>query len=180
MYNCKAQIISIEEANTYFLSEDQGIPDQVTAIKDTNNKLDEFLGLWTLDYNSKHYELTITKFESTLVDIPHDILLVRHKVTDENNLILDDTTSLPNDSASIMDGRFFLNDNETYLLSYTGPNTKCGQFGDVIIYIDNASLNGNQMIFHLDPGLDIINSNNCTEPLTFPFPKDTFLTFTKQ
>ena len=43
-----------------------------------------------------------------------DILLVKHKITDNNGLVLDDTTILPNKSPSIMNGRFFLNDNETF------------------------------------------------------------------
>jgi len=180
VYNCKAQVISLEEANTYFLSEDEGLPDHVTGVKDINNTLDEFLGVWTLDYNNKHYELTITKFESMLVDIPNDILLIKHKITDNNGVVLDDTTILPNKSPLIMKGRFFLSDNETYLVSYFGSNSKCGQFGDVIIYIDNDNVLGNEMIFHFDRGHDIINSNECTAPVTFPFPIDTFLTFTKQ
>ncbi|MEH1007812.1 DUF6705 family protein [Winogradskyella sp. ECml5-4] len=180
VYNCKAQVISLEEANTYFLSEDEGLPDHITGVKDINNTLDEFLGVWTLDYNSKHYELTITKFESMLATIKIDILLIKHKITDNNGVVLDDTTNLPNKSPSVMNGQFFLNDNESYLVSYLGPNTKCGQFGDVVINIDNDSLGGNEMLFHLSPGHDTITSNDCNAPLTFPFPVDTFLTFTKQ
>ena len=180
IYSCKAQIISIEQANPIFLDEDEPFPDNVTAIKDINNTLDEFLGVWTLDYNSKHYELTITKFESMLATIKIDILLIKHKITDNNGVVLDDTTILPNKSPSIMKGWFFLSDNETYLVSYFGSNSKCGQFGDVIIYIDNDNVLGNEMIFHFDRGHDIINSNECTAPVTFPFPIDTFLTFTKQ
>jgi len=180
IYSCKAQMISIEEANTYFLNEDQGIPDNVTSIKDINNKLDEFLGSWMVNYDNKNYQFMISKFESTLVDIPHDILLIRYIISDENNNVLEDTSNLSNDNILVINGNYFLNDSESYLLSYYSSNFNCGQFGDITLDVDNNSLGGNEMKFYFIPGTKMINVNECTEPLTFPFPTDTFLTFTKQ
>ncbi|MBO6605317.1 DUF6705 family protein [Psychroserpens sp.] len=174
--NCKAQIISIQDANTYFLSEDEGIPDNVTAIKDLNNTLDVFVGNWSGVHENITYDLFIEKIESTLVDIPHDILSIGYKITNENGVVTYDTTNLTNNELVKISGNYFLNDGETYYTNYFGQYSNCGQFGNLLL---NASSN-NQLTVKFIPGRDSIDSSNCNISWSYPFPINENVVLLKQ
>ena len=59
--SCNAQTtISLEQAYQYSKSDD-GIPETVTYVKDTNNRLDQFVGIWKGSYGGKSYEIRFTK-----------------------------------------------------------------------------------------------------------------------
>src|SRR5690606_7232918 len=124
-FSCKSQILPVENVMHYVLQE-KGIPEHITYVKDVNNLFDEFLGVWTNQYDGKTYQFQINKFTDTLFDgTLNDILLLRYKITDSNFQIIENTLLVPNESVRVIFGRYLLDDGESYLLTYLGPNTNC-------------------------------------------------------
>ncbi len=177
---CKAQILPVEHVINY-INQDSGIPENTTYIKDVNHLFDEFIGTWTGSHNSKTYELQITKITETLIDIQEDLLLVRHKITDNNGNVIDDTTNLSDNNPLVIHGYYFLENGETYRLSYYGVDSNCGQEGNVYLTVINSSpINNPQMDFYFTQKHDTRDPNECLEDITFPFPVETQLILTKQ
>ena len=110
IYSCKAQIqqsqniIPIEN----YLNYPNDIPDE-TYLKDVNHLFDKFIGTWVGTFNNKNYEITIQQYlyQSNIRPILIDELLLRYKVTDINGNVLADTTTLPDDSVYVIEGRYF-------------------------------------------------------------------------
>lgn len=179
-YNCKAQILPVEDVIDY-IRQGEGIPANTTYIKDVNNLFDEFIGVWEVSYDNKIYEFHIVSHTNSIdEDTIEDVLLIRHKITDSNGTVLENTTGLLNGDISIISGKYFLEGGQSYNAQYFRPNSKCGQFGDVIITIDNTALAGNKMKFIFSPGHTIVDPNDCPNDAVYPFPRDTTLVFTKQ
>lgn len=180
--SCKAQILPVENVINY-INQDLEIPENTTHIKDVNNLFDEFIGTWTGSHNNKLYELRIEiytdiRYNGTLKE---DMLLVRHKVEDNNGIIIDDTTNLPDTNPLVISGSYFLENGETYRLSYYGVDSSCGQEGNVYIaVINSSSVNNPQMNFYFTQKHDTIDPNECPEDVTFPFPVETQLILIKQ
>jgi hypothetical protein len=179
--NCKAQILPVEDVYDY-LEAGEGVPEGITYIKDVNNLFDEFIGVWELNYDDKIFELYITEYLDIRNDgnRQEDMLLIRYRITDNFGNIIIDTTLLPDDDLKNMQGRYFLEGGDVYLATFFGPNFNCGEYADVIMYIDDNSLGGNQMVFHLRPNPRGIDPNECTGSWEWSFPKTTYLIFTKQ
>lgn len=130
--SCKAQhIIPIEDYHNY----PNDIPDGA-YIKDVNNKLAKFLGTWKGTYNSKVYEFLIVKStkEYSKLYFKLDRLLIRYKITDTNGVIIENTTSLEDDSMYTIKGNY-LAETGTYVLSYQGRKSNCGQNGNIFISV---------------------------------------------
>jgi len=179
-YSCKAQIVPVENLYEY-LEAEEGVPEGTTYIKDVNNLFDEFLGTWLLQNDNKNYTFIINKTTKTFSSgTLKDLLVIKYKIEDLDGTILYDTTLLPDDDLKNMQGRYFLEGGDTYLATFFGPNFNCGEYADIIMYIDGSSLSGNQLVFHLRPNPKIVAPSECNESWEWSFPKTTYLTFTKQ
>lgn len=133
--SCKAQnILPIEDVVNYHNSE-TGIPQSITQIKDVNGLLNKFIGTWKGTYNNKTYEFRVTKHtrQSSTRNLSEEQLLIRYKITDTNNTIIEDTTILPNDSMFVIKGSYYDTTDGGYVLYYQGKDYKCGQNGNVFI-----------------------------------------------
>src|SRR5438067_13183668 len=67
MISCKAQVIGtleqFEECSMRPNRDQEGCPDleNITYVKDTNNRLNQFVGTWKGNYGGKQYEIKLEK-----------------------------------------------------------------------------------------------------------------------
>lgn len=180
---CKAQILPVELV-VFHINDDEGIPENTTHIKDINNLFDDYVGNWNLSLEGKSYELFITKHTDIRRDgeLLEDILLVRFKILESNNSTIEDTSALPDDNPLVIRGAYFLEGAKSYQLYFFGDDFECGEVGNVyLIKSDDTDSNGNaQLKFFFTQKNDVISSEDCTEDITFPFPVEIELVFSKQ
>lgn len=181
-FNCKSQIVPVEGLIQYRSSE-SGLPEGTTHVKDVNNLLEKYVGIWTGMYANKHYEFHIVKItepSSTGSGILYDELNLYYKIT-QNGEIIEDTTSLmPNYQNNtggfiqqVPDFMLATGDllmNRTYTFNYIGREADCGQSGTIYISVgwDN---NPNKMKLYLFPSGEILyEAQDCTEAATHILP----------
>lgn len=176
--SCKAQTtISIDEAATYRKTA-EGIPESVQFVKDTQNKLQQFVGTWKGSYDGKQYEITLEKKENYgNYSIKWDKLIGRMLVKDNSgNIIYNSMNKADYDT-------FFWGDTfqyRTYVMSFVG-NYDCLESGDV--FIETLPNKPNQMTLYYSQDKDglITSPSQCPNFSTFIslLPKDK-MTLTKQ
>lgn len=141
IFSCKAQhIIPVEEAVNYRNTEGGLLGDRdYVYVKDINNLLNKYIGTWKGTYNSKNYEFKITKITDDRVEVKEDLLLMRYKIKDSSNNVIENTLNLSNDSPYIIRGSY-LSNRDSYVLNYVGFND-CGQNGTVFITVNGNTMN---------------------------------------
>lgn len=155
----------------YSLRYNGGIPESYTEVRDVNNVLQRFVGTWKGIYNSKNYEVLITRgttsFGRTGVK---DILILRYKITSSNGAVIEQTLTEPNSATGSVTGYYL--QNRTYIFTYQGLDYNCGQSGEV--YIDTGYAgNPNKMGLHLNPAHILLDTNECPNGrASMPFPQD--------
>ena len=142
--SCKAQVIPVEKHRDYINNEIEIVDG--TYIKDINNVLPKFIGIWKGTYNSKNYEFKIIKSTKEFLGIKKDQLLMRYKITANNGTVIENTLSLPNDSPFVMQNGYVAKSG-SYVFSYIGKNVACGQNGWVFMGILNNSNNKKAKLF---------------------------------
>lgn len=159
--NCKAQIIAVENYNNYNNDLQDG-----AYIKDINNVLGKYVGTWKGSYNNKNYEFRIIKhtFDNTKLKYKEDLLLIRYKITDINNSVIEDTTSLLNDSPFVINGDYY-NSNGTYVLTYLGKDYKCGQNGNLYISVFGNTLSKMRLGFYVDGDISVDCQNGVAQQI---------------
>ncbi|WP_281297532.1 DUF6705 family protein [Flavobacterium limnophilum] len=155
--SCKAQILSVENKINYINSAN-GIPKNITYIKDVNNILDKYVGTWKGTYNNRNYEFILTKYTSNYKNLLEDKLLMRYVISDVNGTIIEDTRALPDTSPYVIKGDYV--DGSFYELYYGGKESLCGQIGSIIIDIQPSS-NNNTMRLFFTPQQDILSLKDC-------------------
>lgn len=158
--SCKSQtILPLEEVIKYVIS-GNGIPKNITYIKDVNNILDKYVGTWKGTYNSRNYEFNITKYTSNYKNLLEDKLLMRYVISDVNGIIIEDTRALPDTSPYVIKGDYV--DNSFYELYYIGKESLCGQIGSIIIDIQpNSNNNVMRLLFAPNKEIHMISLKNC-------------------
>jgi hypothetical protein len=53
--SCKSQVLPLENAYVYIENQDVGIPDNINYVKDVNNLLDKFIGIWLGTHENKNF-----------------------------------------------------------------------------------------------------------------------------
>lgn len=139
--SCKAQIIAVENFNTYNKDLEDG-----AYIKDVNNVLNKFIGTWRGNHNNINYEFKIIKKTISYLGIKEDMLLMRYKITSNNGSVIENTLSLPNDSPFVMQNGYVAKSG-SYVFSYIGKNVACGQNGWVFMGVLNNSNNKKAKLF---------------------------------
>jgi hypothetical protein len=156
--SCNAQqIIPIEKIIDYRRTE-TGLPEGLIYLKDVNNLLDKYVGIWKGTYDSKKYEFRITKFTETRERVKEDILLIRYIITEANGTEIENTTMLPDNNYLVVRGDYI--DRSSYLLTYIGKKGNCGQSGTIFISTSIKS-NYNQMLLSLEPEQMLISAKDC-------------------
>ncbi len=156
--SCKAQtILPLEEVAKY-LDSGNGIPKNITYIKDVNNILDKYLGTWKGTYNSRNYEFIITKYTSNYKNLLEDKLLMRYVISDSNGTIIEDTRALPDTSSYVIKGDYW--EKSSYFLYYMGKESLCGQKGGIIIDIQPNSNDSKIRLFFMEQQ-EILSLKDC-------------------
>ncbi|MCD9619032.1 DUF6705 family protein [Chryseobacterium gleum] len=110
-------------------------------LKDTNNELTAYEGVWKGGWESKTIYITFKKktniYMSKLLDYYADILIAKFKVIDTNGNILFDNTNLSDENAKITGGRFRKKDGK-YSLGYV-DNDICGLNGFIEINFTDST-----------------------------------------
>jgi len=175
--SCKAQI--------YPLNTSPGDIPNNAYIKDTNNKLDIYVGLWKGTWNGKTLFLELKKIKS-YYSIPgsthpfyiDEILGERKIVASNGSIEIDRISNFGNEGAEFRGiGTSLINGNWKRI--YFNPKNMCGKTAT----LDITSFTGNQMILHFEYLPSFIDPN-CQHNAyveqygDFPinFPKDIVLT----
>lgn len=182
-FSCKAQlnptgVIPIEDFENY-----QGEVPDGTYIKDVNQLLDKYTGSWEGTFEGKLYEISIVPEKITYLGIDEDILLLRYKITGEDNQELINTLNISSGTrvvkgTSIEDGG---EPGEYYVLDYFGEESQCGQKGN--IYLTISQNNPDQMRLFLAPSNEYIVKSKCPDGSAqqlFPTDPGNQLYLTKQ
>lgn len=143
--SCKAQrTITLEQAYEYRKS-DEGLPDDISYVKDTNNRLDQFVGVWKGTYKGKSYEF---RFEKKIkfgeYSVKWDKVIGRVLIKDSNNQIVYNTLNEPENEISLRGINLQRN---TYMLDFVA-NSYCNDFG--VVFIEVRNNNTNEMTLYFD------------------------------
>ncbi|WP_166924639.1 DUF6705 family protein [Flavobacterium poyangense] len=155
--HCKAQQIVPVEKMIEYRDADTEIPDR-TYLKDVNGLLDKYLGTWKGTYDSKSFTFVITKAKHDFLGISVDELQIRYLITTLSGEVIEDTRSLPNADALVIQGDYISKSLGYYVLNYFGKNTECGQSGEVFI---STTKDNKQMKLFLAAYQGIIDGSKC-------------------
>ena len=177
--SCKAQILPIEDLRGY-MDIGEGIPENITYIKDVNNLLSKYEGVWIGVYNNKTFELHIEKETKIYYGTAEDLLLLRYKITDaSNNVIFNNLDVYDDTDVSIIEGYYMSNTATYYVMNYFSPHGMCGWHGEIFVEVPNSNLN--QMKLFLALAHDILNPADCPNGiLEQDFPTESSMTLAKQ
>lgn len=162
---CEAQkTISLDQAYQYSKSED-GIPEDVTYVKDVDNRLDKFTGTWKGSYGDKIYEITFEKVinnggSEIYWDKVYGKLLVR---SNEGDILYNSMNSTISDHNILYGINFQKN---VYMLNFIN-NTSCNDEGVVFIEITKSSPNKMTLFFSRDREILFNIKENCPNYETY-------------
>lgn len=148
---CNAQsTISLEQADEFNKSPD-GIPDNVTYVKDINNRLNQFVGTWKGNYDGKSYEFRFVKRKKYgRFSVEWDKIVGRASVSIGNTTVYNTLDEL-DDCKTYFRGSSF--QNNVYTL-YFIANIHCNDSGD--IFIEVSPSNPNPMTLYFVRDIDIL------------------------
>lgn len=175
--SCKAQILPIENLKNY-LEIGEGIPENTTYIKDVNNLLNKYEGIWIGNHSNKIFELHIEKETQISDGVAEDLLLIRYKVIDtSNNIIYNNLDVYDDTDVSIIRGYYL--STKAYVLNYPNPNAPCGLHGEIFISVSEDNLNQMKLILVEDS--EMVNTSDCPNgTLEQDFPTESSMILTKQ
>ncbi len=177
-YSCSAQtIISLNDAAIYINSPD-GIPVGVKFVKDTQGRLNKFVGIWKGTANGKSYELKLEKRESFgEYSVKWDQLIGKLRVKDNQGNILFDSFSNSDIEANPNGINFQHN---TYEMTFMG-SSDCSELGSVFIDILKNPTDGSKMKLFYHSTAERIDPAKCPNYNTFvPLLPTDWMTLIKQ
>ena len=175
--SCKAQEYPL---NTDFMT----IPNH-SYLKDFNNELDTYIGIYKGSFNNKGIDLYITKQYNKSITYSskqfyRDVLLIKFIVKDSNGIVLQDTQNMVFQPNQITHTIYSLRTKPALnMVSLTYGGTNCG-VGNGRIYL--KKLNSTQLSWDYYPDDTIIDSNKCPSgtDINIYLPQTKDLLFTKQ
>ena len=178
--SCHAQkTISLKDATISINKSLGDISPNVNYIKDRDNALNNFVGIWIGEYNGKKYEVRFVKKTKYGENPMRDILIGRILVKDSLGNVIYSTLE-KSDKETGMIGRNFQKDMKVYQLAYSGKNSYCGDYGILYIYFKDRDYKTLSLSFGQLP--DIIVEEKCPknfEPL-IPYSEVAILRLNKQ
>lgn len=171
---CKAQTISLDQLSQ--CENGPNCPDYI-YLKDTNNRLNKFVGTWKGTYiDGRTYEFHFTKKENDggwFNEKFWDRLKGRLLVKNSNGQVLFNTLNL-SDQDALFSGYYFDKDLIKYQMSFTA-NAECNDKGYVYLSFPNPNnLNHIKLVFMQD--LDIASNCPSGYKTVIPDAKDIILT----
>lgn len=183
--SCKAQVIgTLEQFEECSMrpNHDEGCPDleNITYVKDTNNRLNQFVGIWKGNYNGKQYEIKLEKKINYKDDpsdsLSWDMIIGRILIKDnQGNIIYNSMNKLDNDTYF----RGYNFQHRAYLMHFVG-NYYCLESGNV--FIETRLNNINQMTLYYSQDKDgLLNPSKCPNFSSFvPLLPQEKMVLTKQ
>ncbi len=174
-YSCKAQqIIAVEDFNDY----QKELPDGA-YIKDVNNVLGKYVGVWKGVHNSISYEFRIKKYteNNTSLKYKEDTLIMRYKIVDSSGNVIEDTTGLSDSNKLVVKGSYVAKSGG-YVLYYQGRESDCGQKGNIYISAYGSNLSKLQLFLIVEN--DTLGDNCGNGDTKQIIPIDDNITFVKQ
>lgn len=161
--------------------DEMGCPDleDVTYVKDIDNRLDKFIGVWKGIYEDKTYEFRFdkkTKFGE--YEIKWDMLIGRLLVKNSSNVVVYNSLNTSDSNTDMYGDNFQRN---TYMFSWGSKNNSyCNDSG--VIFVEVKKNNPNKMRLHFDRDKTIYNAHKCPNYSTYRtvIPENTELILTKQ
>lgn len=183
--SCKAQTIgTLEqfEECTMRPNHDEGCPDleNITYVKDTNNRLNQFVGTWKGNYNGKLYEIKLEKkinYKNEPNDgLSWDMIIGRIKITDNSGNVIYTSMSKPDNDTYFWGYNF---QKRSYVMHFVG-NYNCLESGDV--FIETKLNNPTEMTLYYSEDKDgFLNPAKCPNFSSFtPLLPGNKMTLTKQ
>ncbi|CAL2087599.1 DUF6705 family protein [Tenacibaculum sp. 190524A05c] len=153
--SCKSQIITIENLVDYNSDLPEG-----AYIKDVNNVLNKYEGVWKGVLDNKTYEFRIIKKTQEYLEerFKEDLLLMRYKITNAKGVVIENTLSLPDNDVMTVSGRY-LTKSGGYLLRYIGRGN-CGQNGNIYISVYDSQNKKMELSLQVDGEF---YSDNCIQ-----------------
>ncbi|PQJ31410.1 hypothetical protein BST92_05510 [Nonlabens arenilitoris] len=170
----KAQdvIMSLDTFTIYADDDGSSIPDDITYIKDVNNRLDPFVGTFTGIYAGKIYTFVISKYKDPSDGVAIDVLNIKYKIEDSNGVSLAQTLNIPDKSYDITGQRF--TSEGFYTATYVGFDG-CAQAGTFSMVLSDTTnlptITPNQLTVYLDPARELLTNDECpngASPHIFP------------
>ncbi|GEN69650.1 DUF6705 family protein [Chryseobacterium rhizosphaerae] len=184
--SCKAQVIGtleqFEECSKRPNRDQDGCPDleNITYVKDTNNRLDQFVGTWKGSANGKQYEVKLEK-KINYKDDPSDVrsfdrIIGRILIKDSSGNIIYNSMNKSDKDTYFFGDNF---QNRSYLMYFVG-NYNCLEAGNV--FIETRINNPNEMkLFYSQDKDGILNPAKCPNFSTYvPFLPTQTMILTKQ
>jgi len=173
--SCKAQ--QTYPLNTY--------PDDVPAgsyLKDLNNELSPYIGVWKATYNGKVIELLITKEEHRLfkrdltTTFYQDVLIMKYNIKNSSGISLQNNFNVQYEHERNFITSISTRNNSVFLY-YSGTNCGVG-WGE----IELKQISNNKLYWSYHPNDSILTTTNCpgNQDITIYLPETDNLTFTKQ
>ncbi|MCT2564274.1 DUF6705 family protein [Chryseobacterium herbae] len=170
--SCKAQVVGtleqFEECSNRPNSDD-GCPDleNITYVKDTNNRLDQFVGTWKGSANGKQYEIKLEK-KTNYKFFPEsatswDRIIGRILIKDSSGNIIYNSMN-KSDKETYFSGDNF--QHRGYVMSFVG-NYKCLESGSVFIETRLNNPNEMKLFYSQDKDGLITSSSQCPNFDTF-------------
>ncbi|MCE4067630.1 hypothetical protein LXM63_21255 [Chryseobacterium gleum] len=171
--SCKAQILPLNTSMT-------DIPLNA-HVKDTNNELTPYIGIYRANFQGKEITLYITKEEDKLTkrlqkNFYRDALVIKYIVKNSTGIILQDTknNNIPDIELYSIGTKPYQN---SVIMSYSGTNCGVG-WGKIII----KKINSTQLSWEYRPNDIILDSSKCPSgtDINIYLPETKDLIFTKQ
>ncbi len=138
----------------------EGCPDLqgVKFVKDTDNRLDRFVGTWKGTFNGKQVELKLEKKEDFgRWDVKWDKLMGKIRVKDNQGNIIFDSFQDPEEDANPYGVNF---QGSSYEMRFSGKD-ECEDYGILFININSVPINGTKMKLHYFRDGDVVDTATC-------------------
>lgn len=179
--SCKSQTVSLE--TTAQCMGNPNCPD-FTYVKDINNSLDKYVGIWTGTYNGMVYELKFNKsLYQDFMGFKRDQITGRLRITSPPSngfphLVIFDNFNESDDEKTQFSGLNFQRNLQSYRVSFVGPSPKgCINYGDLYLTVKPNTPNQMQIFYWSDK--DIV-TGNCPNSFQQTFPEKQSITLIKQ
>ena len=171
--SCKAQILPLNTSMT-------DIPTHA-HVKDTNNELTPYIGIYRANFQGKEITLYITKEEDKPTkrlqkNFYRDALVIKYIVKNSTGILLQDTKNNNIPNIELYSYYTYPNKN-TIVFYYSGTNCGVG-WGDIYL----KKINSNQISWEYRPDDIILDDSKCPQgtDINIYLPETKDLIFTKQ
>ncbi|MDC8106722.1 MULTISPECIES: DUF6705 family protein [Chryseobacterium] len=178
-------LLSCQAQQTYPLRTAVNNVPNLSHLKDTNNELPAFTGVYSASYNGRQITIYISKEEDKLFDLVdkkvyRDVLSIRYIVKNSTGTILQDTKNMnfqSNQYTHTIYSQFIVDNGGKAIFNYRGTNCRVG-WGKINL----KKISPTQLSWEYRPNDIILDSSKCPQgtDINIYLPETKDLIFTKQ